>query len=107
MDANLLFICFLTLVIHIVGTLAYAVRIAGIRDAADRHFVFAVQYSRTRFANVEFVPGAVPCEAHRIPIAGGGATTFIDGRRFSVALSCRDHRDSGRCSLDSNIPAAV
>src|SRR5258707_14650136 len=31
MDANLLFICFLTLVIHIVGTLAYAVRIAGVR----------------------------------------------------------------------------
>lgn len=31
MDANLLFICFLTLVIHVVGTLAYAVRIAGIR----------------------------------------------------------------------------
>src|SRR6516162_9077232 len=31
MDANLLFICFLTLVIHLVGTLAYAVRIAGVR----------------------------------------------------------------------------
>lgn len=31
MDANLLFICFLTLVIHVVGTLAYAVRIAGVR----------------------------------------------------------------------------
>ena len=31
MDANLLFICFLTLVIHVVGTLAYAVRIAGIK----------------------------------------------------------------------------
>ncbi len=31
MDTNLLFICFLTLVIHVVGTLAYAVRIAGIR----------------------------------------------------------------------------
>lgn len=31
MDANLLFICFLTLIIHVVGTLAYAVRIAGIR----------------------------------------------------------------------------
>jgi hypothetical protein len=31
MDANLLFICGLTLVIHVVGTLAYAVRIAGVR----------------------------------------------------------------------------
>jgi hypothetical protein len=31
MDANLLFICSLTLVIHVVGTLAYAVRIAGVR----------------------------------------------------------------------------
>jgi len=31
MDANLLFICLLTLVIHVVGTLAYAVRIAGVR----------------------------------------------------------------------------
>jgi len=31
MDANLLVICFLTFVIHMVGTLAYAVRIAGIR----------------------------------------------------------------------------
>ena len=31
MDGNLLFICFLTLVIHLVGTLAYAVRIAGVR----------------------------------------------------------------------------
>jgi hypothetical protein len=31
MDANLLIICFLTFVIHMVGTLAYAVRIAGVR----------------------------------------------------------------------------
>ena len=31
MDANLLIICTLTFVIHLVGTLAYAVRIAGVR----------------------------------------------------------------------------
>src|ERR1043165_2210877 len=31
MDGNLLVICLLTFVIHMVGTLAYAVRIAGIR----------------------------------------------------------------------------
>src|ERR1700730_2938364 len=31
MDANLLVICLLTFVIHVVGTLAYAVRIAGVR----------------------------------------------------------------------------
>src|SRR6185295_7180809 len=31
MDMNLLIICALTLVIHMVGTLAYAVRIAGVR----------------------------------------------------------------------------
>ena len=31
MDLQLLFICFLTFVIHIIGTLAYSVRIAGIR----------------------------------------------------------------------------
>jgi hypothetical protein len=31
MDANLLLICLLTFVIHLVGTLAYAVRIAGVR----------------------------------------------------------------------------
>ncbi len=31
MDKPLLFICFLTFVIHIIGTLAYSVRIAGIR----------------------------------------------------------------------------
>jgi hypothetical protein len=31
MDANLLIICLLTFVIHMVGTLAYAVRIAGVR----------------------------------------------------------------------------
>jgi hypothetical protein len=31
MDSNLLLICVLTLVIHVVGTLAYAVRIAGVR----------------------------------------------------------------------------
>jgi len=31
MDTNLLFICFLTFVIHVIGTLAYAVRIAGVR----------------------------------------------------------------------------
>ena len=43
----------------------------------------------------------------RIPTAGGGATIFIDARRFSMALSRRDNRDSGRCSLDSNVPAAV
>lgn len=31
MDTQLLFICFLTFVIHLVGTLAYSVRIAGVR----------------------------------------------------------------------------
>src|ERR1700722_17794225 len=31
MDTNLLIICALTFVIHMVGTLAYAVRIAGVR----------------------------------------------------------------------------
>lgn len=31
MDKQLIFICFLTFVIHIIGTLAYSVRIAGIR----------------------------------------------------------------------------
>ncbi|WP_394780571.1 lipid II flippase Amj family protein [Undibacterium sp.] len=31
MDRQLIFICFLTFVIHIIGTLAYSVRIAGIR----------------------------------------------------------------------------
>ncbi|HAT30902.1 MAG TPA: DUF2837 domain-containing protein [Janthinobacterium sp.] len=31
MDKQLLFICFLTFVIHLIGTLAYSVRIAGIR----------------------------------------------------------------------------
>ncbi len=31
MDKQLLFICFLTFVIHIIGTLAYSVRIAGVR----------------------------------------------------------------------------
>jgi len=30
-DAQLLFICFLTFVIHLIGTLAYSVRIAGVR----------------------------------------------------------------------------
>ena len=31
MDTQLILICFLTFIIHLVGTLAYAVRIAGIR----------------------------------------------------------------------------
>jgi hypothetical protein len=31
MDPQLLFICFLTFVIHLIGTLAYSVRIAGVR----------------------------------------------------------------------------
>lgn len=31
MDKQLLLICFLTFVIHLIGTLAYSVRIAGIR----------------------------------------------------------------------------
>lgn len=31
MDTQLIFICFLTFIIHIIGTLAYSVRIAGIR----------------------------------------------------------------------------
>ncbi len=31
MDRQLLFLCFLTLVIHLIGTLAYSVRIAGVR----------------------------------------------------------------------------
>ena len=31
MDLQLLVICILTFVIHLIGTLAYAVRIAGIR----------------------------------------------------------------------------
>ena len=31
MDIQLLFLCFLTFVIHLIGTLAYSVRIAGVR----------------------------------------------------------------------------
>ena len=31
MDKQLVFICFLTFVIHLIGTLAYSVRIAGVR----------------------------------------------------------------------------
>jgi hypothetical protein len=31
MDLPLLFLCFLTFVIHLIGTLAYSVRIAGVR----------------------------------------------------------------------------
>src|SRR4051794_19452926 len=31
MDTNLVIICFLTFIIHLIGTLAYSVRIAGVR----------------------------------------------------------------------------
>src|SRR5580698_8729282 len=31
MDSNLILICLLTFIIHLIGTLAYAVRIAGVR----------------------------------------------------------------------------
>jgi hypothetical protein len=38
MDTQLLVICVLTFVIHLIGTLAYAARIAGVRTRRDRAF---------------------------------------------------------------------
>lgn len=105
MDANLLFICFLTLVIHVVGTLAYAVRIAGIRTRriAISFSLFNILALISRTSN----SFQGPFLAKRITIAGCGATIIVDARRFSVALSRRDNCDCGRRSIDSNVSAAV
>ena len=107
MDANLLFICFLTLVIHVVGTLAYAVRIAGIRTRriAISFSLFNILALISRTSN----SFQGPFLAKRIEsrLLGVAQTIVVDARRFSVALSRRDNRDSGRCSLDSNVSAVV
>ena len=58
MDIQLLFLCFLTFVIHLIGTLAYSVRIAGVRTRriAVSFALFSILVLVSRTSNMMLSP---------------------------------------------------
>lgn len=89
MDSQLLLICFFTFVIHIIGTLAYSVRIAGIRTRriAVSLSLFSILVLVSRTSNSLLGPFlAKRVEAHiGIPAAAGHL--LLDFRSLLVASS--------------------
>lgn len=58
MDLQLLFLCFLTFVIHLIGTVAYSVRIAGVRTrkVAVSFALFSILVLVSRTSNMMLSP---------------------------------------------------
>ena len=74
MDAQLLVICLLTFVIHLIGTLAYAARIAGVRTRriAMSFALFNVLVLVSRTANGFLGPFLAKRVENRLQFGGGG-----------------------------------
>lgn len=88
MDTQLLFICFLTFVIHLIGTLAYSVRIAGVRTRriAVSFALFSILVLVSRTSNSFLGPFlAKRVETNLAPSAHGGL--LDDFRWLLVAAS--------------------
>ena len=77
MDRQLLFICFLTFVIHLIGTLAYSVRIAGVRTRriAVSFALFSILILVSRTSNTFLGPFL----AKRVESNLSGAATHLLG----------------------------
>ncbi len=101
MDAGLLLICALTFVIHLIGTLAYSVRIAGTRTRrialSLSLFNLLILVSRTSNSF------QAPLLAKRVEqnIAAGISNGPGDFRSLLVFHRC----DSGGCTTHSDISA--
>jgi Alternate to MurJ len=82
MDKQLVFICFLTFVIHLIGTLAYSVRIAGVRTkrVAVSFALFSILILVSRTSN-SFLG---PFLAKRVEsnLAGGPADNLLSDFRW-------------------------
>ncbi|MBJ7311007.1 lipid II flippase Amj family protein [Rugamonas sp. CCM 8940] len=87
MDKQLLLICFLTFVIHLIGTLAYSVRIAGVRTKriAVSLALFSILMLVSRTSN-SFLG---PFMAKRVEnnLSGGAVDLLMDFRWLLIAAS--------------------
>ena len=87
MDKQLLLICFLTFIIHLIGTLAYSVRIAGIRTRriAVSLALFSILMLLSRTSNSFLGPFlAKRVESH---LAGPAGSLLMDFRWLLIASS--------------------
>ncbi|ALG61087.1 MULTISPECIES: lipid II flippase Amj family protein [Citromicrobium] len=131
MDAQLLVICLLTFVIHLIGTLAYAARIAGVRTRriAMSFALFNVLVLVSRTANGFLGPFLAKRVENRLQFGGGGdlawdfrlvllsaSLAVLVGivlvptaqRLFAVAIGhFQRHRSTGRMLLRSASPTGV
>jgi len=88
MDKQLLLICFLTFVIHLIGTLAYSVRIAGIRTRriAVSFALFSMLMLLSRTSNSFLGPFLAKRVESHLAAPGGGAL-LMDFRWLLIAAS--------------------
>lgn len=89
MDKQLFFICFLTFVIHLVGTLAYSVRIAGIRTRriAVSLAMFSLLTLVARTSNSFLSPLLAKRVESSLPEQGIGADLLWDFRWLLISAS--------------------
>ena len=131
MDAQLLVICLLTFVIHLIGTLAYAARIAGVRTRriAMSFALFNVLVLVSRTANGFLGPFLAKRVENRLQFGGGddlawdfrlvllsASLAVLVGivlvptaqRLFAVAIGYfQRHRSTGRMLLRSASPTGL
>ena len=131
MDAQLLVICLLTFVIHLIGTLAYAARIAGVRTRriAMSFALFNVLVLVSRTANGFLGPFLAKRVENRLQFGGGddlawdfrlvllsASLAVLVGivlvptaqRLFAVAIGYfQRHRSTGRMLLRSASPTGT
>jgi hypothetical protein len=84
MNTQMLILCGLTFVIHLVGTLAYAVRIAGVRTRrlAVSFALFNVLILASRTSNTFQGPFLAKRVEHSLSDAGSGVATILGDMRW-------------------------
>jgi len=89
MDRQLIFICFLTFVIHLIGTLAYSVRIAGIRTRriAVSLALFSILVLVSRTSNSFLGPFLAKRVESTIGMQFSGTSLLSDFRWLLVSAS--------------------
>lgn len=103
MDKQLLLICALTFIIHIIGTLAsHAHRRHP--HAARRRLASPVQHSDAAVAHVEFFPGTIPCQARGNRHRPARCRQHVIAR-LPLAAVLRQPGNHPRCDTDPHRPA--
>jgi hypothetical protein len=106
MDTQLIIICFLTFVIHLVGTLAYSVRIAGVRTRriAVSFALFNILILVSRTSN----SFQGPFLAKRVESnlgSGGSHNLLLDFRWFLLAATLERISNKGNFNASSLLPS--